>query len=227
MGFMPTALPLAFGRNGNGNALCSASILDAAPGSRAFVGMALQQTADPTIDLDDSRDAVLPSPASAQGQTAHLLRSPANARRLLDAISPLEQGGGSVRQLAEQVGWNKRSGSTSDALGDCRNETYRMAPDSRSPSRSANPRIVVCRQSPLKTRPCRPSSTATLSKDTNRAFSKANASARHRPCCARSSASSAPPSDSVRERVLAADSDTLLQWLDRILVAESVDAVFH
>jgi len=36
-----------------------------------------------------------------------------------------------------------------------------------------------------------------------------------------------PPSDSVRERVLAADSDTLLQWLDRILVAESVDAVFH
>ena len=36
-----------------------------------------------------------------------------------------------------------------------------------------------------------------------------------------------PPSDSVRERVLAADSDTLLRWLDRILVAESVDAVFH
>jgi len=31
----------------------------------------------------------------------------------------------------------------------------------------------------------------------------------------------------VRERVLAADSDTLLRWLDRILVAESVDAVFH
>jgi hypothetical protein len=36
-----------------------------------------------------------------------------------------------------------------------------------------------------------------------------------------------PPSDSVRERVLAADSDTLLEWLDRILVAESVDAVLH
>ena len=33
------------------------------------------------------------------------------------------------------------------------------------------------------------------------------------------------PSDSVRERVLAADSDTLLEWLDRILNAESVDAV--
>ncbi|WP_295883688.1 Rpn family recombination-promoting nuclease/putative transposase [uncultured Thiohalocapsa sp.] len=36
-----------------------------------------------------------------------------------------------------------------------------------------------------------------------------------------------PPSDSVRERVLAADSDTLLEWLDRILVAESLDALLH
>jgi hypothetical protein len=36
-----------------------------------------------------------------------------------------------------------------------------------------------------------------------------------------------PPSDSVRGRVLAADSDTLLEWLDRILVAESLDAVLH
>jgi hypothetical protein len=36
-----------------------------------------------------------------------------------------------------------------------------------------------------------------------------------------------PPSDAVRERVLAADSETLLAWLDRILVAESVDAVLH
>jgi hypothetical protein len=36
-----------------------------------------------------------------------------------------------------------------------------------------------------------------------------------------------PPSDSVRERVLAADSDTLLERLDRILVAKSVEAVLH
>ena len=36
-----------------------------------------------------------------------------------------------------------------------------------------------------------------------------------------------PPSESVREQVLAADSETLLEWLDRILVAESVDAVLH
>jgi hypothetical protein len=36
-----------------------------------------------------------------------------------------------------------------------------------------------------------------------------------------------PPSDSVRERVLAADSDALLEWLGRILDAESVDAVLH
>jgi hypothetical protein len=36
-----------------------------------------------------------------------------------------------------------------------------------------------------------------------------------------------PPSESVREQVLAADSETLLEWLDRILVADSVDAVLH
>jgi len=36
-----------------------------------------------------------------------------------------------------------------------------------------------------------------------------------------------PPSDSVRERVLAADSDTLLERLDRILVAKSVEAVLQ
>jgi hypothetical protein len=33
--------------------------------------------------------------------------------------------------------------SRPETLGDCRNETYRMAPDSRSPPRSADPRIVV------------------------------------------------------------------------------------
>ena len=36
-----------------------------------------------------------------------------------------------------------------------------------------------------------------------------------------------PPSDAVRRRVLAADSDRLLEWLDRILVAESVDALLQ
>ena len=36
-----------------------------------------------------------------------------------------------------------------------------------------------------------------------------------------------PPSDTAHERVLAADSDMLLEWLDRILVAESEDAVLH
>jgi len=35
------------------------------------------------------------------------------------------------------------------------------------------------------------------------------------------------PSDTVRRRVLAADSDKLLEWLDRILVAESVDALLQ
>jgi hypothetical protein len=36
-----------------------------------------------------------------------------------------------------------------------------------------------------------------------------------------------PPSDSVREGVRAADSDTLLERLARILVAKSVEAVLH
>ena len=34
-------------------------------------------------------------------ETAHLLRSPKNARRLLEAIAELEAGGGIVRELAE------------------------------------------------------------------------------------------------------------------------------
>lgn len=34
-------------------------------------------------------------------ETAHLLKSPANARRLLDAINQLEQGGGSEKALTE------------------------------------------------------------------------------------------------------------------------------
>jgi antitoxin YefM len=38
---------------------------------------------------------------NALTETAHLMRSPANARRLLDAIAELEQGGGTERALAE------------------------------------------------------------------------------------------------------------------------------
>jgi len=34
-------------------------------------------------------------------ETAHLLRSPANARRLLDSIDQLENGAGTPRDLAE------------------------------------------------------------------------------------------------------------------------------
>jgi hypothetical protein len=36
-----------------------------------------------------------------------------------------------------------------------------------------------------------------------------------------------PPSDQVRERVTRADPDTLLQWSDRILDADSLDEVLH
>ena len=34
-------------------------------------------------------------------ETAYLLRSPKNARRLLESIAELEQGGGQARELAE------------------------------------------------------------------------------------------------------------------------------
>jgi antitoxin YefM len=34
-------------------------------------------------------------------ETAHLLRAPANARRLLDSISELQRGGGVVKSLSE------------------------------------------------------------------------------------------------------------------------------
>jgi antitoxin YefM len=38
---------------------------------------------------------------SALEETAYLLRSPTNARRLLESIAKLEQGGGTERALAE------------------------------------------------------------------------------------------------------------------------------
>jgi hypothetical protein len=36
-----------------------------------------------------------------------------------------------------------------------------------------------------------------------------------------------PPSDELRQRIAAADEDTLLEWSERILDAESLDAVLH
>ena len=59
---------------------------------------------EPVIITRDADQAVVMlslDDYNALAETAHLLRSPANARRLLDAISALEQGGGSERQLAE------------------------------------------------------------------------------------------------------------------------------
>ena len=38
---------------------------------------------------------------NALQETLHLLRSPANARRLLDSIEELESGGGTVRELID------------------------------------------------------------------------------------------------------------------------------
>ena len=39
---------------------------------------------------------------NALEETAYLLRSPANARRLLESIAELESGGGTERELIEQ-----------------------------------------------------------------------------------------------------------------------------
>ena len=36
-----------------------------------------------------------------------------------------------------------------------------------------------------------------------------------------------PPSETVRHRITAADSETLLEWSDRILDAQSLDEVLH
>ncbi len=36
-----------------------------------------------------------------------------------------------------------------------------------------------------------------------------------------------PPSETVRHRITAADSETLLEWSDRILEAQSLDEVLH
>jgi antitoxin YefM len=38
---------------------------------------------------------------SALTETAYLLRSPANVRRLLESVAELEQGGGTARELTE------------------------------------------------------------------------------------------------------------------------------
>jgi hypothetical protein len=36
-----------------------------------------------------------------------------------------------------------------------------------------------------------------------------------------------PPSESIRQRVQKADTETLLQWSERVLTAQSLDEVLH
>ncbi len=36
-----------------------------------------------------------------------------------------------------------------------------------------------------------------------------------------------PPSEAVREHIAGADAETILQWSDRILTAESLDGLLH
>jgi antitoxin YefM len=59
---------------------------------------------DPIIITRNSEQAVVMlslEDYSALTETAYLLRSPANARRLLESLAELEQGGGTARQLTE------------------------------------------------------------------------------------------------------------------------------
>jgi antitoxin YefM len=59
---------------------------------------------DPIIITRNSEQAVVMlslEDYSALAETAFLLRSPANARRLLESVAELEQGGGTVRELTE------------------------------------------------------------------------------------------------------------------------------
>jgi len=59
---------------------------------------------DPIIITRNSEQAVVMlslEDYSALTETAYLLRSPANARRLLESVAELEQGGGTARELTD------------------------------------------------------------------------------------------------------------------------------
>jgi antitoxin YefM len=59
---------------------------------------------DPIIITRNSEQSVVMlslEDYSALAETAYLLRSPTNARRLLESVAELEQGGGIERELAE------------------------------------------------------------------------------------------------------------------------------
>ncbi len=59
---------------------------------------------DPIIITRNSEQAVVMLSLEDYGaltETAYLLRSPANARRLLESVAELEQGGGTARELTE------------------------------------------------------------------------------------------------------------------------------
>ena len=53
--------------------------------------------------VDDREEVVIVSLADYESlrETAYLMRSPANARRLLDAMDRLEAGGGTAHELVE------------------------------------------------------------------------------------------------------------------------------
>jgi len=77
--------------------------------ARADLASAMDRVCDdhePVIITRESEQAVVMlslddynAPAETLAETAHLLRSPNNARRLLDSIAEFEQGGGTARAL--------------------------------------------------------------------------------------------------------------------------------
>ena len=59
---------------------------------------------EPALIQDERGESVVMIPLSeyeSLEETAHLLRNPANARRLAEAIEQLDQGQGAARELAE------------------------------------------------------------------------------------------------------------------------------
>ncbi|WP_295388950.1 type II toxin-antitoxin system prevent-host-death family antitoxin [uncultured Thiodictyon sp.] len=73
--------------------------------ARADLASAMDRVCDdhePVIITRESEQAVVMlslDDNNALAETAHLLRSPNNARRLLDSIAEFEQGGGTEREL--------------------------------------------------------------------------------------------------------------------------------
>jgi antitoxin YefM len=68
-----------------------------------FLDRVCDDNAPLTVARENSRSVVLMSLEEYESleETAHLMRSPENARRLLDAMAEVERGGGTERTLIQ------------------------------------------------------------------------------------------------------------------------------